>query len=474
LKQTFTSFSSNPLNVFVLGAILVAVHMLIVVFEPPFSEACVYSVFGAATLLSVRPLLSLAREASKSTSRRWYLMTAYIVMRGLLYFWAAGDTVMLCHSSKANALLDAASGACIVFALTLPPAAQQRGVGLLDGLLVSFFCGLYTPLVHGFITHPASNFLRIFGEHGILTTLATLGLAAALPDEATFYRSACFYQWTALLSAVCTNEIGYRLAGQHQDSPWALTGTLSQVIASLYFCYSYHREPIAVPPNRHRDIIRSLVPYSVGLAIIAVSVLLLEDDPSLARCGIGTGVLGFLGRIALTARTGNRQLLEPAHGLKDRLHLEAALASAKSNVGLHSPLAMIVFAVQEKWKGQSASTAKSEDRTMILVAGALTVWDSADNPICYLGSGRFAMLLPATSLRVALVLAKEVCLSLDALKITGPHCPFGIKGGVAGCVDTSHVSGLLSACSEALEQAQVDKGCRIRLARRIGKDVFDS
>jgi hypothetical protein len=84
------------------------------------------------------------------------------------------------------------------------------------------------------------------------------------------------------------------------------------------------------------------------------------------------------------------------------------------------------------------------------------------------------MLMPATPLRIAMSLAEQVCLSVDALDLTDEDGPMAILAGVAACTDPSRVSGLLHTSSAALERAHVHREARVRTTPFRGQAVFDA
>ena len=260
---------------------------------------------------------------------------------------------------------------------------------------------------------------------------------------------------------------------------------------SVAFCYYY----VLVKPNLntqvkpYRPALTSILPFTITALTVCYSALLMTTHPSLGYSGIAFGIAAFLTRVAFVASHPRPAIVleeslvreivseiakDPLYGLAARHGLEPALARARSSVSVLTPLSLILFAIEERIDLLDELSEETESPSLVRVARSLNNWRVTDSTICYLGTGRFAMLLPATPLRIAMSLAEQMCLSIDKLDIANEEGPMTIMAGVAVCTEPSRVSNLLYTSSIALERACVDREARVRSTSFTGEALFDA
>jgi GGDEF domain-containing protein len=492
--SAFTSFrrdiTSSPFALLVLGSVLIAAHLLLVIFQPKGADGYVYIVDAIASAMEAAVLLIHARYSSGQLSLRWTLLALGFCFHFATYIRGAVGIFSGNGFPILNVLFQVLCGSCFVFALTLPSQEERKAERFLDVSVVIAFCVVRFLFLQ--IVVPAGsahNIERMTLESGVRMLLALLALLAASSTDRTFYRCAAFTMATMFLGIVLSNEVGVTLFRQEFNSPWFLTDTVERVTCAVYFFYALSKRDLKVEAKPYSTALSSIVPFMMTAFVVFLSTTLLPDHPYVGYMGVAFGVAAFLLRVGFMSRhrqpgivieeglvreIASEMIKDPLYGLADRYGLEPALALARPSVNVHAPLALILFAIEETEEGVEVLTDEAENHNLVPIARALNNWTTPDSTICYLSRGRFAMLLPGTPLRIAMSLAEQICLNVDSLDLTGEDGPMAIMAGVAACTEPSRVSGLLHTSSAALERAQVYRESRVRCTPLRGEALFDA
>jgi GGDEF domain-containing protein len=474
-----------------IGFALVAAHLLVVVLRPPGADCFLYAIIGLAILFCASIAYLHTRSAKGALSLRWNLFALALAVHGINYIRAAVDTFIGTPLSSIDVVLQAAAGTLVILALTLPSGSRSAGERSLDIAVALFFCVLRIVYLHPLVS-PHANALatltRFTFESGIGLLLGIIALRAASAVELPFFRSIVIYLAAVLVSCVCTDQIGFLWLHQQEASPWSLTGTALRIGAAAYLLQGLAEPAPLQRRNPHKAILRSLMPFAMSCLLVWLSMTLLPVHSKLGQLGIAVGVASFLIRSGLAAarreheRTTVNNILRPPtiptgdsplNSMENRIGFRLALARARRAAAPDSPLSLILIGVEDALESADNSASDHDDDHLIAVARNLSQWNVSGSTLCYMGNGRFAMLLPSTNFDIARAIAIQMCISLESLQASDSGNLMTVCPGVAAASRTQEVSDLLGIATDALVRAQIRRNGRRRVLSSSAGLSFD-
>jgi GGDEF domain-containing protein len=484
-----SALGRHPVLILSIGFALVASHFLVVVLQPSFADNLLYAIIALSILLcgSIAWLHGLSTAGTPSL--RWHLFALALGLASVNYFRASLGASLGTTFHSLDVFLEAAAATVAILTLTLPTGSRGLAELSLDLFIALFFCAFRIVYLHLLVSpkgDASATVTRFTFDSGIGLLLGIIALVASSRAELAFFRSAVVYLAAALVSCVCTNQIGFLWLHQHDASPWSLTSTALRVGAAIYLLHGLTASVPIQNLRPHKVILRSLVPFAMSCMLVWLSTAMLPAHRHLGQLGITVGVIGFLMRTALAAahREHERAFIHiplhnppmevgptPLHGVENRAGFRLALARASSAVAPDKPVSLLLFGIDDAIDYDSGS--EHEDDHLIVIARNLGQWSIHGGKLCYLGNARFAMLLPATSFHIGSTLAEKMCASVENIHIVGSDHLISVSCGVATAMQSLEVNHLLSIATGALIRAQILRGGRRRMTQPSGERPFE-
>jgi GGDEF domain-containing protein len=469
------SLNCHPIVVLSLGLFLVFSHTLVAVLHPAHRGSILYALMGLAILLCAAIAFVHGRATIGAASLRWCLFAGALCISGVNLIRAGIDAFLTSPLSTVGSIMQAVAGTLIILALTLPFTNRnvaERSLDVVTALLFCVFRIVYLRMQVSLHVSPGNTFTRFTFESALAVLLASVALIAASGAESSFFRCALAYLISGLIGGFFTNQIG---AEWFHQATWSLASTLLHVVVAVY-CLHRLSAPYPVADFRsHKVVLRSLVPFVMSCLLVWLSVLLLPTYRYLGDIGITLGVVGLLARIGLTAcrreyeRTTINSLLSapatpaahsPLIGVESQVGFRLALARARNTVTPKNPTVLLLFCVQDASPSESVLLYEQEDDHLIVTARYLSEWKVSGSTLSYLGSARFALLLPETSFDMGNVLANQMRSSLEGLRLSDPANRITVSSGVAAARHSAEVNDLLGLATESLVRSLMGRGER--------------
>lgn len=465
----------HPIVVLSLGLFLVLSHALVAVLHPAHRGSILYVIMGLAILLCAGMAFVHGRVTIGAASLRWSLFAGALCITGLNLIRAGIDAFLASPLSTLGSIMQAAAGTLVILALTLPFTNRNIAERSLDVATALFFCAFriaYLRMQVSLHVSPGHTFTRFTLESVLEVLLASIALIAASGAESSFFRCALAYFISGLVSGFFTNQIG---AGWLHQATWSLASTFLHVAMAVYFLHRLSAPYPVAGFGSHKVVLRSLVPFVMSCLLVWLSALLLPTYRSLGDIGITLGVIGLLTRIGLTAcrreyeRTTINNLLaapstpaahSPLIGVESQVGFRLALARARNTVTPENPTVLLLFCVQDASPTESVLLHEQDDDHLIVTARYLSEWKVSGSTLSYLGSARFALLLPETSFDMGNILANQMRSSLEGLRFSDPANRITVSSGVAAARHSAEVNDLLGLATESLVRSLMRRGER--------------
>ena len=466
-----------------LGLAFIAAHTAIVWRRPPFADAWCYFMFAASEALGTYVIVRYAIRAHGFKKLRWILFAFYSFALVAVYAVSFADNFIPFDPSIPRNILSAGGFTLALVALTIPSRTDLRAERFIDVAVALAFCGLRLAVM----VAPEKIFRT--GEVKVLyfTFTSIIGLLIALMASTTspeaerpFFRTAVLFFAMQSFAAIGCNQIGGTWLQQWDAGKWSLAETVCLVVFTLMATYAFDHAPKPRRSSSSSLIIQSVLPFTMSLLIVGVSILLMPLHRWLGIIGIVAGISAQLARTVLIHQRlrreselltlSNTRLDELAHfdsltGLRNRRSFQIAISKALHLLPVQQSRpeaqasALILFDV-DGFKGANDSFGHLHgDNCLIEIALLLkSVVPAADERTFRLGGDEFAAILTAPDVVGTLELASGLCERVADLQLHGMDRHLTISAGVALLSTGLDAHGLLHRADLAMYRAKVQGG----------------
>jgi len=473
---------SHPVLV-LLGLAFLAAHIAVVWGRPPLADGWCYFLFAASSALAAYVIVRYASRSHGFVAFRWALFASYAIALIVVYFVSFANNFIAFNAALTRNALTAGGITLALVALTLPSRADLHAERFIDIAVALAFCALRFAVMFAPQNIFSSDEVKVlyFTFTSIIGFLiALMACSASTEAERPLFRTAALYFGMLSIGAICCNQISGTLLHQWDAGKWTVTETLCLVVFSLAATYNLDHAPRPRRISSSSLLIQSVLPFTMSLLIIGISILLMPQRRWLGIVGIVAGISAQLARTVVIhqrlrreselLRLSNTRLDELAHfdsltGLRNRRSFQVAISKALHLLPIQKEnpetqvAALILFDV-DGFKGANDSFGHLHgDNCLVEIASLLkSVVAAADEHTFRLGGDEFAAILTARDVHGTLELASDLCERVAALQLHGMDRHLTISAGVALLSTGLDSHGLLHSADLAMYRAKMQGG----------------